>query len=207
CIAYGGEIKPASSAPMVLWRFVNRVPKLRDNSDCATWKAATSVNWKNYKVSTFDNGIPRGPIMVFIHVCGAYVHVMFKGQSKQALAEDEVLLREIKLALEDAGRRFRRFITRRETAQRKAKRAGILAMYADQFAQSLVTIANDGKKKPKYDVETIASRLRDSIQGFETEEDQEETETDGIGTDLVADISLDNTESDDGVVDDGGASE
>ncbi len=206
CIAYGGEIKPASSAPMVLWRFVNRVPKLRDNSDCATWKAAASVNWKNYKVTSFDNGIPRGPIMVFIHVCGAYVHVMFKGQSKQALAEDEVLLREIKLALEDAGRRFRRFITRRETARRKAKRAGILAMYADQFAQSLVHIANEGKKKPKYDVVTIASRLRDSISGFETEADQEETETDGIGSDLVADMPLDNEESDE-VIADGGASE
>ncbi|MGY5858189.1 MAG: hypothetical protein RTU63_02370, partial [Candidatus Thorarchaeota archaeon] len=102
--------------------------------------------------------------------------------------------------------RFRRFITRRETAQRKAKRAGILAMYADQFAQSLVTIANDGKKKPKFDVETIASRLRDSIQGFETEEDQEESEVDGIGTDLVADIPLDGGESDD-LVNDGGASD
>ena len=207
CIAYGGEIKPATSAPMVLWRFVNRVPKLRDNSDCATWKATTSVNWKNYKVQTFDNGIPRGPIMVFIHVCGAYVHVMFKGQSKQALAEDEVLLREIKLALEDAGRRFRRFITRRETDRRKAKRAGILAMYADQFAQSLVTIANDGQKKPKYDVEIIASRLRDSIQGFETEDDQEETETDGIGTDLVADMPLDDEDSDEEMEDDGGTSD
>ncbi len=206
CIAYGGEIKPATSAPMVLWRFVNRVPKLRDNSDCATWKATASVNWKNYKVSSFDNGIPRGPMMVFVHVCGAYVHVMFKGQSKQALAEDEVLLREIKLALEDAGRRFKRFITRRETARRKAKRAGILAMYADQFAQSLVHIVNDGKKKPKYDVVTIASRLRDSISGFETEADQEETETDGIGSDLVADMPLDDVESDE-VIADGGASE
>ncbi len=200
CIAYGGEIKPATSAPMVLWRFVNRVPKLRDNSDCATWKATASVNWKNYKVGSFDNGIPRGPLMVFIHVAGAYVHVMFKGQSKQALAEDEVLIREIKLALEDAGRRFRRFITRRETAQRKAKRAGILAMYADQFAQSLVSIVNDGKKKPVFDVETIASRLRDSISGFETQADQDETETDGIGTDLVADILLND-------IDEGGESD
>jgi DNA topoisomerase-6 subunit B len=199
CIAYGGEIKPATSAPMVLWRFVNRVPKLRDNSDCATWKATASVNWKNYKVATFDNGIPRGPLMVFIHVAGAYVHVMFKGQSKQALAEDEVLLREIKLALEDAGRRFRRFITRRETAQRKAKRAGILAMYADQFAESLVSIANSGRRKGRFDAEMIASRLRDSISGFETVEDQEETETDAAGTDLVADISL----NDEGVAEGG----
>ena len=190
CIAYGGEIKPATSAPMVLWRFVNRVPKLRDNSDCATWKASASVNWKNYKVATFDNGIPRGPIMVFIHVAGAYVHVMFKGQSKQALAEDEVLLREIKLALEDVGRKFRRFITRREKASRKAKRAGILAMYADQFAESLAAIANDGRKKRLFDPETLASKLRDSISGYETQVDEEEIESDAKGADLIADVPL-----------------
>jgi DNA topoisomerase-6 subunit B len=191
CIAYGGEIKPATSAPMVLWRFVNRVPKLRDNSDCATWKASTLVNWRNYKVQTFDNGIPRGPIMVFIHVCGAYVHVMFKGQSKQALAEDEVLLREIKLALEDAGRKFRRFITRRETDRRKAKRAGILAMYADQFAESLVYIANDAKKKSLFDAETIASRIRDSISGFETETEEEDTGEETEESELIGDPSSD----------------
>jgi len=191
CIAYGGEIKPATSAPMVLWRFVNRVPKLRDNSDCATWKASTLVNWRNYKVQTFDNGIPRGPIMVFIHVCGAYVHVMFKGQSKQALAEDEVLLREIKLALEDAGRKFRRFITRRETDRRKAKRAGILAMYADQFAESLVYIANDAKKKSLFDAETIASRIRDSISGFETSEEEEESEAETEEAELISDPATD----------------
>ena len=190
CIAYGGEIKPATSAPMVLWRFVNRVPKLRDNSDCATWKACASVNWKNYKVAAFDNGIPRGPIMVFIHVAGAYVHVMFKGQSKQALAEDEVLLKEIKLALEDVGRKFRRFITRREKASRKAKRAGILAMYADQFAESLATIANDGKKKPLFNPEILASKLRDSISGYETQVDEEEIEGETKGADLISDIPL-----------------
>ncbi|MDF1539644.1 MAG: DNA topoisomerase VI subunit B, partial [Candidatus Thorarchaeota archaeon] len=194
CIASGGEIKNATSANMVLWRFVNRVPKLRDNSDCATWKATTSVNWKNYKVPTFDNGVPRGSLMVFIHVAGAYVHVMFKGQSKQALAEDEVLLREIKLALEDAGRKFRRFITRRETAKRKAKRAGILAMYADQFAQSLVTIVNKSGGKKKYDAETVASKIRDAITGFELQSDEDETESDTEGSDLVADIPLDTEE-------------
>ncbi|RDE15888.1 MAG: DNA topoisomerase VI subunit B [Candidatus Thorarchaeota archaeon] len=197
CIAYGGDIKPAGSANAVLWRFVNRVPKLRDNSDCATWKATTSVNWRNYKLDSFDNGVPRGPVMLFIHVCGAYVHVMFKGQSKQALAEDEVLIREIKLALEDAGRKFRLFITRRETAKKKAKRAGILAMYADQFAHSLVAIANDSKRKKLFDAETIASRLRDAISGFEMEADEEEIEGDVLSADLLADIPLGDSEEDD----------
>ncbi len=155
------------------------------------------MKWRNYKLDSFDNGIPRGPVMLFIHVCGAYVHVMFKGQSKQALAEDEVLLREIKLALEDAGRKFRLFITRRETAKKKAKRAGILAMYADQFAHSLVAIVNDNKRKKLYDAETIASRLRDAISGFEMEADEEEIEGDVLSADLLADIPLGDSEDND----------
>jgi DNA topoisomerase VI subunit B len=102
-----------------------------------------------------------------------------------------VLLREIKLALEDAGRKFRRFITRRETDRRKAKRAGILAMYADQFAQSLVYIANDAKKKPLFDAETIAGRIRDSISGFETSTDDEETESETEESELISDPTSD----------------
>jgi len=189
CIAYGGDIKPASSSPVVLKRFVNRVPKMRDNSDCATWKAAAMVNWKNYKLDTFDNGLPKGPLLVFIHVCGAYVHVMFKGQSKQALAEDEVLLKEIKLALEEAGRSFRRYMSKKEKARRKAKRAGVLAMYADQFADSLVSIVNDAEGKKVYDAESIAQRMRDSISGFDKPQEEEDVTKDGKGSDLVADVA------------------
>jgi hypothetical protein len=69
-----------------------------------------------------------------------------------------------------------------------------------------VTIANDGKKKPKFDALTIASRLRDSISGYETDVETEETEVDGVETDLVADVSLDDSE-DDEVLANGGASE
>ncbi len=171
-IAYGGKISPATSATQVLWRFVNRTPKLRDNSDCATWKATAMVNWKNYKLDTFDNGIPKGPVMLFIHVCGAYAHVMFKGQSKQALAEDEVLLKEVKLALEQIGRALRIYISRKQHATRKAKRAGILAMYADLFAKSIVNIAKTDPKMKKYDAETLAQKIRDAIEGFEDEKEE-----------------------------------
>jgi hypothetical protein len=71
-------------------------------------------------------------------------------------------------------------------------------MYADQFAQSLVAIANDGQKKPKFDALTVASRLRDSISGYETDVETEETEVDGVETDLVADVSLDESDAEDG---------
>jgi hypothetical protein len=69
-------------------------------------------------------------------------------------------------------------------------------MYADQFSQSLATIANDGKKKPVFNAEVVARKIRDSITGFETADDQEETETDARGTDLVADVPLGDGEED-----------
>jgi DNA topoisomerase VI subunit B len=98
--------------------------------------------------------------------------------------------------LEDAGRKFRRFITHRETVRRKAKRAGILAMYADQFAQSLSTIVNEKKGKELFDPEVIAGKIRDSILGFELPDDEVETETDSPGSDLVADMPLTDEDTD-----------
>ncbi|MHA2288298.1 MAG: hypothetical protein ACXABG_05885, partial [Promethearchaeota archaeon] len=91
----------------VLSRFVNRTPKLRDSADCAITKAVQSVNWKNYKLDTYDNNLPKGPIKLLVNVSGPYVHLMFKSQSKNALADDEELLKEIKFCLEAIGRRLR----------------------------------------------------------------------------------------------------
>jgi len=140
-LAYGGKIKDVSKAADVIYRFVNRTPKLRDNSDCAIWKTVSKVNWKNYKVDTFDNGIPKGKIRVFVNVSGPFVHVMFKSQSKQALADDETLMKEIQLALEAAGRKLKSFLLGKEKSKRKARRAITLLKNVRTFAQSLYNVA------------------------------------------------------------------
>lgn len=169
CVAYGGEIPYTTSSSQVLWRFVNRTPKLRDNSDCAIWKATASVNWKNYKLDVFENGLPRGPIRVFVHVAGPFVHVMFKGQSKQALAEDKLLVKEIKLALEEVARKLRAYITGKETAERKAKRAYVLAKYAEKFAKSLYNILKtDSEFDGTIDPEMLIEKIKSTIERIET---------------------------------------
>ncbi|TFG05146.1 MAG: hypothetical protein EU536_02900 [Promethearchaeota archaeon] len=139
-IALGGKIKDTRRAADVLFRFVNRTPKLRDNSDCAIWKTVSRVNWKNYKIETFDNGIPKGKILIFANVSGPFVHVMFKSQSKQALADDEMLQREIQLALESVGRKIKMFLTGREARKRKARRALTLLKNVEKFASSLYKV-------------------------------------------------------------------
>ncbi|MFX0098534.1 MAG: hypothetical protein ACFFCS_03065 [Candidatus Hodarchaeota archaeon] len=139
-IAYGNNVKSAAKASDVVYRFVNRTPKLRDNSDCAIWKTVQMVNWKNYMIDTFDNSIPKGSLRVFVNVSGPFVHLMFKSQSKQALAEDDNLTKEIKLALEQVGRKIRLYLSRRQKHADKKKRASRFIKFAPIVARSVHNI-------------------------------------------------------------------
>ena len=124
----------------VLSRFVNRTPKLRDSAECAITKAVQSVNWKNYKLDTFDNNLPKGPIKLLVNVSGPYVHLMFKSQSKNALAEDEELIKEIKYCLEAIGRRLRAYLNRKDTFRKTEKRSSVIERYIPPFVESLFNI-------------------------------------------------------------------
>ena len=147
----------------VLYRFVNRTPKLRDNSDCAIWKAAASVNWRNYRMDVASNGLPTGPVRLVANVVGPFVHLIFKAQSKQALAEDDILLRELKLAFEEVGRKLRRHIVRVIARREQERRADALLKYARQVARSLVAIQSSDSKISKKQLETLPQQLEQVI--------------------------------------------
>ena len=133
----------------VLSRFVNRTPKLRDSADCAITKAVQSVNWKNYKLETFDNNLPKGPLKLLVNVAGPYVHLMFKSQSKNALADDEELIKEIKYCLEAIGRRLRAYLNKKATIRKSEKRASVIEKYVPEFIQSLYNIVSTGDSEIK----------------------------------------------------------
>lgn len=147
----------------VLYRFVNRTPKLRDNSDCAIWKAASSVNWRNYRMDVASNGLPTGPVRLVANVVGPFVHLIFKAQSKQALAEDDLLLRELKLAFEEVGRKLRRHIVRVIARREQERRADVLLRYSRMVAQSLVNIQSTDSKMSKNQLENLPQQLEDVI--------------------------------------------
>jgi DNA topoisomerase-6 subunit B len=147
----------------VLYRFVNRTPKLRDNSDCAIWKAASSVNWRNYRMDTASNGLPTGPVRLVANVVGPFVHLIFKAQSKQALAEDDLLMRELKLAFEEVGRKLRRHIVRVIARREQERRADVLLRYSRMVAKSLVNIQSTDSKTSKKQLENLPQQLEDVI--------------------------------------------
>jgi len=149
----------------ILSRFVNRTPKLRDSADCAITKAVQSVNWKNYRLDTYDNNLPKGPIKLLVNVSGPYVHLMFKSQSKNALADDEDLIKEIKFCLEAIGRRLRVYINKKATIHQSQKRASLIEKYIPTFVKSVYTIATEGKSiyKDKINLNELENLMREAI--------------------------------------------
>jgi DNA topoisomerase VI B subunit len=149
----------------VLFRYVNRTPKLRDNADCAITRAVQSVNWKNYKLDVYDNNLPKGPILLLINVSGPYVHLMFKSQSKNALADDPELIKEIKYCLEAIGRRLRVYLNRKATLSKKERRASYIEKYIPTFVESIYNIAiqGDSKYKEKISVSELETLMVNAI--------------------------------------------
>jgi DNA topoisomerase VI B subunit len=179
-MAYSRNIEVPKRSRDVLSRFVNRTPKLRDSADCAITKAVQSVNWKNYKLETYDNNLPKGPIKLLVNVSGPFVHLMFKSQSKNALAEDENLIKEIKFCLESIGRRLRIYINRRASIHQTEKRASLIERYIPIFSQSIYNIASKGESKYKavIKLEDIINSMKQAIgkKSVPTIEDELKTE-------------------------------
>jgi len=164
-IAISPKIPSVKKAGQVVIRYVNRTPKLRDNSDCAIWKAVQSVKWKNYKLDVFENGIPKGNIRIMINVSGPYVHLMFKSQSKNSLAEDEVLMKEIKFCLETIGRKIRNFQNKKVRRENTRKRSSVIEKFIPLFTKSLFNVATNLDEYKNLKPEMIEIQLRNALFG------------------------------------------
>ncbi|MFX0023125.1 MAG: hypothetical protein ACFE9S_12430 [Candidatus Hermodarchaeota archaeon] len=164
-MAYSRNLETPKRSRDVLSRFVNRTPKLRDSADCAITKAVQSVNWKNYNLDTYDNSLPKGPIKLLVNVSGPFVHLMFKSQSKNALADDEELIKEIKYCLEAIGRRLRIYLNRKASLRKIEKRASLIEKYIPIFINSIYNIASQGESvhKSKLNKKELEDLMRSAI--------------------------------------------
>lgn len=117
-LAYGGKLPVEELVDLL--RFANRVPLLYQQSACAITKSVLQTSWKNYGVEQSKGALPSGPLLLAVHM--ASVWVPFTSESKEAVASYQEIIHEIKLGLQECGRRLEAFIRkgRREAeAQRK----------------------------------------------------------------------------------------
>jgi DNA topoisomerase-6 subunit B len=126
-------------------RYANRVPLLYQQSACATFKAALDTSWRNYGVSQSRGALPAGPMVIFVHM--ASVWVPFTSESKEAIADYDEIRKEIKLALQECGRRLGVFLRRRERAKSEFRRRNIFELYIEEVVEACNRLK--GGKLPK----------------------------------------------------------
>ena len=141
-IAYGGSL-PGDDLARVL-RFANRVPLLYQQSACCSFKAAIEASWKNYGLTQSRSSLPSGPLVVMIHM--ASVWVPFTSESKEAIADYDEIRKEMKLALQECGRKLGTYLRRRMRMKRESQRRDVFARYIGEIARSCESITGSDAK-------------------------------------------------------------
>ena len=140
-IAYGGGL-PQDELVKIM-RFANRVPLQYMQSACAITKSILSTAWKNYGISQSKGALPTAPIALVVHI--ASVWVPFTSESKEAIAHYPEIVKEIKLALQECGRKLFSFIRKNVRVKEAKERISLFEKYVPEVADALSDLT--GKKK------------------------------------------------------------
>jgi DNA topoisomerase-6 subunit B len=135
--AWGGEKRPADQ-PAELIRFANRVPLQYQQSACAISKGVIGTNWRPYGLSQPGGSLPVGPLVIAVHI--ASVWVPFTSESKEAIASYPEIIKEMKLALQECGRRLGIHVRRQDRIDDAEKKKSYIQTYIPQLAIALQQI-------------------------------------------------------------------
>ena len=153
-LAWGGDIEDEGSYNEL--RYANKVPLLYKKSACVTTKAVEDVSWNRYNVSQTGNR-PQGPLYISIHI--ASVWVPFTSEGKEAVANYDKIRKEMKLALQEAGRKLGRYIGRKERRKTQEKKKRKLTSYAKEMGPAIAQLAGEGDAdKIQEEIEAMVER-------------------------------------------------
>ncbi len=132
-IAYGGKI-PISDKPILL-RYANKIPLLHDERTDVSWKVIDSIDWRQYNIAF------PAPIIVLTHICST--KVPYKGVGKESVADVPEVERELRLAVREAARKLRMFLSKKMKEEEKQRRMIALTRYIPEITGNLSIIAKD----------------------------------------------------------------
>ncbi|MFN7974618.1 MAG: DNA topoisomerase VI subunit B [Acidobacteriota bacterium] len=155
-LAWGGDLP--GDEPITLYRFANRVPLQYQQSACAVTRGVMATPWRNYAIPQPKGALPLGPMVLMVHI--ASVWVPFTSESKEAVAHYPEILKEIKLALMECGRKLGAFLSRRRRDQDEAKKRSYIEMYLPHVGIALKEIL--GLKDAEE--EEIVTKLADVLE-------------------------------------------
>jgi DNA topoisomerase VI subunit B len=155
-LAYGGDL-PAEE-PVMLFRYANRVPLQYQQGACAITRAVMGTDWKAYHLQQPKGALPIGPMLLMVHI--ASVWVPFTSESKEAIAHYPEIMKEIRLGLQECGRKVSHFISKRRREADEAKKRAYIDQYIPQVAIGLQQILGfDDTERTR-----VVDRLKDVLE-------------------------------------------
>jgi DNA topoisomerase VI subunit B len=183
-IAYGGNQQ--AEGPGNVIRFANRVPLLYQQGACAITKSITSTNWKAYGLQQSNGSVPQGAVTILVHI--ASVWVPFTSESKEAIAHYPEIIKEIKLALQDVGRKLSSYLMKKRRVGDELKKRSHIEKYIPMVAEALQEIMslNDSEMQAMQPLlKEILEKYRGKVEDLSFDESKNEDFDEslaGIGT-------------------------
>ena len=147
--------------PITLYRYANRVPLQYQQGACAITKAVTGMDWKPYQLQQPRGALPVGPMLLMVHI--ASVWVPFTSESKDAIAHYPEIIKEMRLGLQECGRRVAGHIRKRRRAADEAKKRAYIEKYIPQVAiglQQILALSDPERDRVVRDLTDVLERSR-----------------------------------------------
>jgi DNA topoisomerase-6 subunit B len=162
-LAYGfkqdGSDGGSDKEPLMrVTRIANRVPLLYQQSACAIYKGVMDTNWRNYGLSQSRGALPTGQVMLMVHI--ASVWVPFTSESKEAIAHYPEIIKEIKLAVQECGRKVGMYVRRQKRIKAEMVKRSYIETYLPYIGEALrdILILKDRQ------VTTVVNRLKTTLE-------------------------------------------
>jgi len=159
-IAYGGEQNVEGS--MHLLRYANRVPLLYQQGACAVTRSVINTAWRNYGLSQSRGALPIGPVTLVVHI--ASVWVPFTSESKEAIAHYPEIIKEIKLALQECGRKLASYVGKKRRIQFEGKKRDYIKLFIPHVGEALKELLKLDEKDEKK-IESLLAEILEKNRG------------------------------------------
>jgi DNA topoisomerase-6 subunit B len=156
-LAFGAEHLPADE-PITLLRYANRVPLLYQQAACAVTKSVIQTNWKAYGVLQSRGALPTAPMILMVHI--ASVWVPFTSESKEAVASYPEIMKDIRLAVQDVGRKLGIYIRRGLREADAEKKRSYIEKYIPHIGIALQEILDISDKER----DKVCATLKDTLE-------------------------------------------
>jgi DNA topoisomerase-6 subunit B len=160
-LAYGGGHLPGDEL-ITLLRFANRVPLLYQQSACSIAKSVIQTTWKSYGIQQSRGALPTAPMVLMVHI--ASVWVPFTSESKESVASYPEIMKEIRLALQDVGRKLGLFIRRGLREADAEKKRSYIEKYIPHIGIALQEILGINEKQK----EKVCATLKETLERSRT---------------------------------------